>query len=61
MNASAWFMIAVFALFALGLVAAVLLGARRDREVEADVRREARRRLSLSRSGRHKNVHRSGA
>ena len=47
MNASAWFMIAVFVLFAIGLTSAALLGARRDREVEADVRRESRRRLGL--------------
>ncbi|MBO0843973.1 MAG: hypothetical protein J2P22_00970, partial [Nocardioides sp.] len=47
MNASAWFMIAIFALFAIGLTAAVLLGAHRDREVEADVRRESRRRLGM--------------
>ena len=44
MNAAAWFMIAIFALFGRTHVA-VLLGERRDREVEADVRREARRRL----------------
>jgi hypothetical protein len=47
MNASAWFMIAVFVLFGIGLTVAVLAGARRDNKVEADVRREARRRLRL--------------
>jgi hypothetical protein len=45
MNASAWFMIAVFALFAVALVTAAIIGAHRDQEVEADVRREGRRRL----------------
>jgi hypothetical protein len=47
MNASAWFMIGVFVLFAIGMIVAALLGARRDRQVEADVRRESRRRLGL--------------
>jgi hypothetical protein len=47
MNASAWFMIGVFVLFAIGMLVAALLGARRDRQVEADVRRESRRRLGL--------------
>jgi hypothetical protein len=49
-------MIAVFVLFALGMTVAALLGARRDRAVEADVRREGRRRLRLRQRAR---AHRS--
>jgi hypothetical protein len=47
MNASAWFMIVIFVLFAAGLTTAVLMGARRDRKVETDVRRESLRRLGM--------------
>jgi hypothetical protein len=40
-------MIVVFVLFGIGLTVAAVAGARRDRGVEADVQREARRRLRL--------------
>jgi hypothetical protein len=52
MNPSAWFMIGVFALFAVALTTAAVLGARRDRRVEADVQREARRRSGVPRDRR---------
>jgi hypothetical protein len=52
MNASAWFMIGVFALFAVALTVAAVLGFHRDREVEADVQQEGRRRLSVRRGRR---------
>jgi hypothetical protein len=48
-------MIAVFVLFGIGLTAAVILGAHRDQQVEADVRREARRRLLLPPYGRRRH------
>lgn len=47
MVASAWFMIGFIVLFAIALMCAVVLGARRDNRVEDDVRREARRRMRL--------------
>jgi len=54
MNASAWFMIVVFVLFGIGLTVAAVMGVRRDRSVEADLQREARRRLPLR--PRHKRA-----
>jgi hypothetical protein len=48
MSASAWFMIGVFVMFGIALTIAAFLGQRRDREVEADVQREGRRRLRWS-------------
>jgi hypothetical protein len=46
-------MIGVFALFAVALTVAAVLGFHRDREVEADVQQEGRRRLSV-RHGRRR-------
>jgi hypothetical protein len=56
MNASAWFMIGVFVLFAVSLTVAAVLGFHRDREVEADGQREGRRRLSLRRGRRRGKI-----
>jgi hypothetical protein len=55
-SASAWFMIGVFVVFAVALTVAAVLGFHRDREVEADVQREGRRRLSLRRVRRRGEV-----